>query len=581
MTGPPVVPPALGVTQGPAFTQGSTTSLSTIETPAQPSSYLSLIPPVPQPPVAPYSPEGGHFYTPAPPVFPGLDVRPRLGSNSTAGQGMAHAHRSTTLPHPGTHLSARELYSSATPAFRRPDHHIPRSPPAFSSIRRHNPLSPTSNPAGYGSLKMDTGYPGSNKAQQSIPPLLSMTSLGRLSYGDTSATPIKVDISGVIDKGFFVAENEWTCYRRNYFSCVCSFSLTPMMHNTPIHFLPTGSTQAYNVYGFAMCISAVVSDNDSHTIDLVQHTPKRDKGPIAKPEKVRLSPKPQASHHPLSNLYAGPDGSLGSSRYEQGFGQPQQGSAPTEHTFERIQFKQATANNGKRRAAQQYYHLIVELWADVGQQGGSDPWVKVAYRKSAKMISERRGSTSSGPGGSGGGSIGGGGYSSGVLGPSEYSSSSMLGGGGGYGQHYDPRHSGYGGGGTRHHHELAMEPMISAEEVKAITDTKGYQYYPATIYEGEQDTRHHHHQQQQQQQVELFSHHGRHDVPESGTTNSMSTAFDPTKVKSEMENNGLPSLFYHGGPYYSQRCGRFEGKATSSGQYPTLLQPPSTTMSMT
>jgi len=417
-----------------------------------------------------------------------------------------------------------------------------------------------------------------------------MTSLGHLSYGDASATPIKVDISGVIDKGFFVADNEWTCYRRNYFSCVCSFSLTPMTHNPPINFIPTGSTQPYSVYGFAMCISAVVSDNDSHTIELVQHTPKRDKGPIAKPEKVRLSPKPpQASHHPLTSLYAGPDGSLGSSRYEQGFGQPQQSSAPTEHTFERIQFKQATANNGKRRAAQQYYHLLVELWADVGQQGGSEPWVRVAYRKSAKMIvrgrspghyqSERRGSASSGPGGSSG-SMGGGGYTTGLLGPNEYSTSQGMMGGGGYAQHYDTRSSGYGG--TRHHHEMTMEPMISAEEVKAITDPKGYQYYPATIYEGEQDPRqqqqhhqHHHHHQQ----VELFSHNARHDVSESGAANSMSAAFDPTKVKSEMEN-GLPSLFYHGGPYY-QRCGRFEGKATSNGQYPTLIPPPSSTMSMT
>ena len=515
------------------------------------------------------------------------------GSSSTAGQGMAHAHRSTTLPHPGTHLSTRELYSSATPAFRRPDHHIQRSP-SFSSIRRHNPLSPTSTPAAYASLKMDAGYPGS-KTQPSIPPLGSMTSLGLVSYGDSPATPIKVDISGVIDKGFFIADSEWTCYRRNYFSCVCSFSLTPMMHNSSIHFLPTGSTQAYNVYGFAMCISAVVSDNDSHTIDLVQHTPKRDKGPIAKPEKVRLSPKPpQASHHPLTSLYAGPDGSLGSSsRYEQGFGQAQQSSAPTEHTFERIQFKQATANNGKRRAAQQYYHLIVELWADVGQQGGSDQWVKVAHRKSAKMIVrgrspghyqvERRGSTSSGPGGSGGGggSVGGGGggYSSAMMGSSEYSTGSSMMGGGGYGsQHYDPRSGGYGG--TRHHHELTMEPMISVEEVKAITDAKGYQYYPTTIYEGEQDPRHH-------QQVEMFSHQQhhqrRHDVSESGGTtgNSMgSTTFDPTKVKSELEN-GLPSLFYNGGPYYSPRCGRFEGKATSTGQYPTLVPPTSTTMSMT
>jgi meiosis-specific transcription factor NDT80 len=432
---------------------------------------------------------------------------------------------------------------------------------------------------------MDAGYPGS-KTQQNIPPLGSVVMLGHLSYADSQATAIKVEINGLIDKGFFMADNDWTCYRRNYFSCVCSYSISPTIHSAPIHFMPDGSTQVYIVYGFAMCISAVVSDNDSHTIELVQHTPKRDKGPIAKPEKVRLTARPpQASHHALTSLYAGPDGSLGSSsRYEQGFGPPsQQGSAPTEHTFERIQFKQATANNGKRRAAQQYYHLLVELWADVGQQNGGEQWVKVAYRKSAKMIvrgrspghyqSERRGSASSGPGGSGGGSIGGGGgggYSTGVLGPTEYSTgSSML--GGGYGQGYDPRSSGYGG--TRHHHELTMEPMISAEEVKAITDTKSYQYYPATIYEGEQDPRHH-------QQVELYSH-ARNDVSEGNTTNSMNGAFDPTKVKPEMEN-GLPSLFYHNGPYYSPRCGRFEGKSASNGQYPTLIPPPSTsTMSMT
>lgn len=434
---------------------------------------------------------------------------------------------------------------------------------------------------------MDAGYPGS-KTQQNIPPLGAIILLGHLTYADSQATVIKVEINGLIDKGFFMADNDWTCYRRNYFSVVCSYSLSPPAHNTPIHFSPNGSSQVYIVYGFAMCISAVVSDNDNHTIELVQHTPKRDKGPIAKPEKVRLSAKPpQASHHPLTSLYAGPDGSLTSSRYEPGFPQaPPQGSAPTEHTFERIQFKQATANNGKRRAAQQYYHLLVELWADVGQQpNGGEQWVKVAYRKSAKMIvrgrspghyqSERRGSTSSGPGGSGGsiGGGGGGGYTPGMLGPGEYtSSSSML--GGGYGQAYDPRPSSYGA--TRHHHELAMEPMISAEEVKAITETKGYQYYPSTLYESEHDPRH--------QQVELFSHShptSRHDASEGGAGTSMSAAFDPTKVKPELENP-LPSLFYHGGPYYSPRCGRFEGKTTSNGQYPTLIPPPSTsTMSMT
>jgi meiosis-specific transcription factor NDT80 len=564
------------------------------------------------------------------------------GSTSTAGQGMAHAHRSATLPHPGTHLSARDIYSSATPGFpRRPDHHhLQRSPP-YSGIRRHNPFTPTSTPTAYGPLKMDAaGFSSTSSAsrtQNSIPPLMSMTKLGYLSYADSSNTPIKIDISGIIDKGFFIADNEWTCYRRNYFSCVCSFSLSPLLHGVDIQFQPTGSAQTYIVKDFAMCISAVVSDNDNHTIELVQHTPKRDKGPVAPPDKIRLSPKPpQSSHHPLTSLYAAADGSLGSSRYgdqtsDNPFGQPRaQGSSwPTEHTFERIQFKQATANNGKRRAAQQYYHLIVELWADVGQQpqqqpggavgSGATEWIKVAYRKSAKMIvrgrspghyqSERRGSSSSGPGAAGGGSTGGGGggYQLAIPGPPDYTM-------GGYGQPYDPRSNPYGATG-RTHHDLNMEPLVSADEVKAMNESKGYQYYAATLYEADNDPRHqthqssshhhhngHHHQlhqhhqhqqqqhqaqsSQQQQPVELFSH-ARQEVSEassssSGSSTAVSTTFDPTRVKSELDQttaaaaaaaavaaSQLPSLVYQSGPYYSQRCGRFEGKPTSAGQYPT------------
>ncbi|KAK4226787.1 hypothetical protein QBC38DRAFT_455921 [Podospora fimiseda] len=566
------------------FNQGSTvtSSLSSIpEAPTQPSSYLSLIPPIPPPPVTPYSPEGGHFYSPAPPVFPGLEVRPRLGSNNTSGpSGMAHAPRSTTLPHPGSHLGTRDIYSSATPSFprRQPDHHyIPRSP-SFPARRPH--ISPTSSPAAFAALnKMDGTY--GSKSQQNIPPLGPLTSHGHLSYMDATSTPIKVDIHGVIDKGFFMADNEWTCYRRNYFSCVCSYSLTPLIPSAGMQFVPTGSQQAHTVYGFAMCISAVVAENENHAIELVQHTPKRDKGPIAKPEKVRLAPKPpQANHHPMG-LYG--DGGMGSgSRYDQGFvGQNPQNSAPTEHTFERIQFKQATANNGKRRAAQQYYHLIVELWADVGNNGTPDHYIKIAQKKSAKMIvrgrspghyqSERRGSTSSGPGGSAGSGMGGSAFPS-AFGSSEYSAGpSII--QGGYSSTYDTRSGGYGG--TRHHHELTMEPMISPDQVKAITEPKGYQYYPATIYEGEHDHRPH--------QVELFSHHPRHDTSDSGTNSSISSGYDHGKVKPELEN-GLPSLFYSG-PYFNDpntRLDRFTSKSSSSGHYPTLIPPPSTSsMSMT
>jgi len=316
-----------------------------------------------------------------------------------------------------------------------------------------------------------------------------------------------------------------------------------------------------------MSISAIVADNDSHSIELVQHTPKRDKGPVAKPEKVRLAPRsPQPAHHPMG-LYPGHgDSSLGPRPlYDQGYGgaagasQGGSGAFQTEHTFERIQFKQATANNGKRRAAQQYYHLVVELWADVGTRT-SEQFVRVAYRRSAKMIvrgrspghyqTERRGSTSSGPGG-GSGSLSG--YGNGPIVGTEFPSGGpvLSGGFSGYENRssamppYPPRH---------HHEEIPAETAIPPEEAKAIETTKGYQYYPGTIYEGQHD---------QRGGVETFTH-------QRGDQDSSS--FE-TKPKTEYDggNSPLPSLFHPGPLMVNRGCGRFEGKPRSEGYYPSMV----------
>ncbi|KAI0008790.1 p53-like transcription factor [Xylariaceae sp. FL0662B] len=469
------------------------------------------------------------------------------------------AHRSSALPNPA--YNVRDLYSGPRPSFGRATEHTTRSPSFAAPLRRH-PLSPTPSPSiGFTSpVRMDAGQYGKSGGTN-IPPLMPMTSHGQLVYSD-AGTAIKVDITGVIDKGFFMSEGDWTCYRRNYFSCICSYSLTPYFPNTAMQYAPTGSSTSYQVFGFAMCISAVVSDSDSHTIELVQHTPKRDKGPVARPEKVRLSPRqPQQTPHPLS-MYQDHHGIAGGSRpmYEGGYGQSTQGSYPSEHTFERIQFKQATANNGKRRAAQQYYHLVVELYADVGSQA-PEQFMKIAQRKSAKMIvrgrspghyqTERRGSTSSGPGGSSGmGNYPG----SQVLG-TDYSSgsSSLLSGSYASGGGYDPRPGHYG---TTRHHDLPIEPIIPAEEAKAIDETKDYQYYPATIYEGS-DSR---------QGIEMFSH--RNEQENLMTSTAATVDSTTSKVKHEYEGS-LPSIFYHpGNAYYPRSCSRFEGKSTSAGYYP-------------
>ncbi|KAI1146456.1 hypothetical protein F4825DRAFT_194451 [Nemania diffusa] len=479
---------------------------------------------------------------------------------------MAHVPRTTPLPNPG--YSVREVYAGSRPSFMRSTDHISRT--SFATPLRRHPLSPTPSPSiGFTSpIRMEVSHQYGKSSAMGTPPLLPLVAHGQLVYNDTTApgpgTQVKIDIQGAIDKGFFLSDGEWTCYRRNYFSCTCSYGLTPHFPNATMQYIPTGSATSYQVFGFAMTISAVVSDSDSQSIDLVQHTPKRDKGPTAKPEKVKLLPKaphPQQASHSLG-LYQDHHSMAGGSRaiYEGGYSSSAQAPYATEHTFERIQFKQATANNGKRRAAQQYYHLVVELYDDVGTQNQGEQYIKVAERKSAKMIvrgrspghyqTERRGSTSSGPGGS--------------SGMGSYSSSQVLGGDYGtsssnllpnaYGANYEARSGHYT---TTRHPDIGMESLIPADEAKAIEGTKDYQYYPSTIYEGVEP----HHR------IEMYSH--RNEAADNLLT-ATSSAVDSSKVKHEFDHS-LPSIYQPGSAYYHRTCGRYEGRATSAGYYPTPL----------
>jgi meiosis-specific transcription factor NDT80 len=245
--------------------------------------------------------------------------------------------------------------------------------------------------------------------------------------------------------------------------------------------------------------------------------------------------------------------------YDGGYSQSGQGPYATDHTFERIQFKQATANNGKRRAAQQYYHLVVELYVDVGTQNPGEQFVKIAERKSAKMIvrgrspghyqTERRGSTSSGPGGSSGmGSYTGSQVLGGEYGPSSSLVSNPYSGA------YEPRQGHYT---TTRHPEIGIEPMMSSEDAKAIEAPKNYQYFPSPIYEGVEP----------RQGIEMYSHRNEPDTmlaAPSGVDSAIS------KVKHEYDHT-LPSIYHAGPAYYSRNCNRFEGRATSAGYYPQPL----------
>ncbi|CAG8524413.1 4451_t:CDS:2, partial [Scutellospora calospora] len=169
----------------------------------------------------------------------------------------------------------------------------------------------------------------------------------------------KLRINSKVDRGFFLADNDWTCYRRNYFQISSAFSISSATHpvnEADVPCLLEVDGQFHTVSQFLLGITARVSNSDKK-IELVQHTPKRDKGP-------QMVPVPKTIR---------PGGNLNLSSV---------GSNSNIVTFERIQFKTATANNGKRRAAQQYYVVMVDLYAQVenGEQ------YRVATSTSAPLV---------------------------------------------------------------------------------------------------------------------------------------------------------------------------------------------------
>ncbi|KAL8997586.1 MAG: hypothetical protein Q9169_003204 [Polycauliona sp. 2 TL-2023] len=398
------------------------------------------------------------------------------------------------------------------------------APRSFDSAYRT--MSTSASLSGYGPSVSSQNDAASllptQTAQNSVPPFLPTRTFA---HGILAAngTLVQMDLQANIDKGFFKTDSDWTCYRRNYFSVACSYTFSPYNAKMePFHLRATrGDTNPVPVQSFAIGISARVDGEDGKQIELVQHTPKRDKGPTGAPEKTKLLP-----HTGAYSIYSEHVGGLSprsglSSDYDTAYAPTSPGSqqSQTVATFERIQFKNATANNGKRRAAQQYFHIVVELFAETpGTQSTEPQWTKIASRISAPMVvrgrspghyaDDRRGSsTSMGPGGG----------SSGDSAGSQrdpHSGSSGIGRSGVAGMFSNPPRLGSSGGSGNYkgHHiasdqlpaenlsdqssassdyenvemlgyEQPEEPVLSPEEEDHIENHEGYQYYPSTLLE--------------------------------------------------------------------------------------------------
>ncbi|TPX36514.1 UDP-glucose 4-epimerase [Synchytrium microbalum] len=144
-----------------------------------------------------------------------------------------------------------------------------------------------------------------------------------------------IKIQPWIDKGFFMADGDWTCYRRNYFQVSTSWTGSTLISGKSLD-LPCLVYDANNPAEIIRTITSfhigliARSATTGRDIELVQHTAKRDKGPQTIPLPRQCNPtKP--------------------------------GASAIVQAFERLQFKQATANNGRRRATQQYHVLVVQL----------------------------------------------------------------------------------------------------------------------------------------------------------------------------------------------------------------------------
>ncbi|KAF2433507.1 p53-like transcription factor [Tothia fuscella] len=448
---------------------------------------------------------------------------------------------------PQSSVTIRDHYTTSTPGLNRhlisPRHFDTMSRPSYSSL----PDTSRSVMASTNMLNQATNYnmnynPNDPSGrQQDTPPFSPQEDFYEILC---DGQQVKPQIEAKIEKGFFLSSDMcWTCYRRNYFSVQCSYQLHPACANRTMY-LSRGPNKAQEqIQAMAMSLSATVDGSTGKNIELVQHTPKRDKGPQTAIQITKLAPTPPGGklpqlHHdshgyghglpsfsqassasafaiPYLPLQGAPDASSSQMHGDQ----PPTPPNAHQHTFERIQFKSATANNGKRRAQQQYYHLVIELHVDVRQPHERQPtWVKVAHRASSQVVVRGRSPShysNEGPhtnvprglGGAGGGSgynmsggsagVGATGYGRPVTGSS---GGSWYGMGTNYrmGNQYSHDHSPVGSKSDSSASSISGGPVDTLPEQgrpliltsnaedddgTPIEAYNGYQYYPSPLYE--------------------------------------------------------------------------------------------------
>lgn len=202
-------------------------------------------------------------------------------------------------------------------------------------------------------------------------PFLGVTTHGTL-FNARSLVQKEVQLYANIESDVFLANGEWSYNQPSYFSCTCSYSLSPTVFGDNIKLKPESSTRSYNTIGFAMSISAVESDCELHDscVEIFQHASQGDYGPSAFGPARMLFPPRIVLYKGEETTSSGPSG------------------ISREHTFDQLEVKAVTARNGRQPGGRLYFQLVVELFADLGSYH-PEQFVKVASMKSVTIALRR------------------------------------------------------------------------------------------------------------------------------------------------------------------------------------------------
>jgi hypothetical protein len=193
---------------------------------------------------------------------------------------------------------------------------------------------------------------GSLETHTQSPPFSQQELICHITY---RSQPLTAVVDASVLRGFFMSSDEvWTTYRRAYFEVEASFTFEHLPEGPCAisDFSIAHELGEKSISGFALSLSA--KEAGEKAIGLIRHTSKRAQVSVA---QCAVVPKGLSTSNTTDKA-----------------------------TWDRLQFKLPTRNNGKRRPTQQYFHLVIQLMAKIEDNEEKVTWVCIAESQSVPLV---------------------------------------------------------------------------------------------------------------------------------------------------------------------------------------------------